>query len=215
MKTQREQSARAPGRGLDFRLSMWALAFGCCIGWGCFIMPGTVFLPYAGPAGTAIAMALGAAAMVLIAVNYHVLILRFPDNGGAFAFTKRLFGYDHGFLCGWYLWLSYAALLWANAAAFILILRQALGNALAFGFLYRVAGYDVYFGEVLAAVGILLLFGVASMYAGGLQRVLHTVLALGLLGGVAACFLLALAKGGADNPVPAFSAARVPGVGIL
>ena len=37
---------------------VWAIAFGCAVGWGAFVMPGTTFLPVAGPLGTLIAMAL-------------------------------------------------------------------------------------------------------------------------------------------------------------
>ena len=37
-------------------LTLWALAFGCCIGWGSFIIPGTTFLPMAGTAGTTVAI---------------------------------------------------------------------------------------------------------------------------------------------------------------
>jgi hypothetical protein len=32
-------------------LGVWALAFGCAVGWGAFVMPGTTFLPIAGPWG--------------------------------------------------------------------------------------------------------------------------------------------------------------------
>ena len=38
-------------------LDVWAIAFGCTVGWGAFMMPGTTFLPVAGPLGTVIAMA--------------------------------------------------------------------------------------------------------------------------------------------------------------
>ena len=37
------------------RLDVWAIAFGCIVGWGAFVMPGTTFLPLAGPMGTIIA----------------------------------------------------------------------------------------------------------------------------------------------------------------
>ena len=33
-------------------LAAWALAFGCSVGWGAFVMPGTVFLPNAGSLGS-------------------------------------------------------------------------------------------------------------------------------------------------------------------
>ena len=33
-------------------LDVWAIAFGCTIGWGAFMMPGSTFLPVAGPLGS-------------------------------------------------------------------------------------------------------------------------------------------------------------------
>ncbi len=39
-------------------MHVWAIAFGCIIGWGSFINPGKKFLPNSGVAGTAIAMVL-------------------------------------------------------------------------------------------------------------------------------------------------------------
>ena len=50
-------------------MSVWAIAFGCIIGWGSFINPGKKFLPNSGVAGTAIAMVLGALVMVIIAFS--------------------------------------------------------------------------------------------------------------------------------------------------
>ena len=40
-------------------LGAWALAFGCSVGWGAFVMPGTTFLPIAGPVGTVIGVGIG------------------------------------------------------------------------------------------------------------------------------------------------------------
>ena len=197
------------------RFSIWALAFGCCIGWGCFVMPGSTFLPAAGPLGTAVAMTIGAAVMILIAGNYHYMINRYPDNGGSFTFTKKLFGYDHGFFCGWFLWIAYVSLIWANATAFILIFRQVLGDFFAVGFHYQIAGYDVYFGEVLVTIGILLLFGFISIYAKRIERIVHTVLAVILLLGVVSCFLLVLAKRGVSGMTPAFSSTTSVGAGVF
>jgi amino acid transporter len=76
-------------------LGAWALAFGCAVGWGAFVMPGNVFLLKAGPLGTSVGMAVGALIMLLIGVNYHFMMNRFPDAGGAFAFTKNVLGYLH------------------------------------------------------------------------------------------------------------------------
>ena len=41
-------------------INIWALSFGCAVGWGAFVMPGTTFLPMAGPLGTALGMTVGA-----------------------------------------------------------------------------------------------------------------------------------------------------------
>ncbi len=42
----------------------WALAFGCSVGWGSFVMPGNTFLPLAGPVGSAGCLGLGAGVML-------------------------------------------------------------------------------------------------------------------------------------------------------
>ncbi len=38
-------------------LDAWAIAFGCIVGWGAFVMPGTTFLPVAGPFGMQVHLA--------------------------------------------------------------------------------------------------------------------------------------------------------------
>ena len=40
-------------------IDVWAMAFGCMVGWGVFAMPGTTFLPVAGPLGTMLSMLIG------------------------------------------------------------------------------------------------------------------------------------------------------------
>jgi len=171
-------------------LGAWALAFGCAVGWGAFIMPGGTFLPIAGPVGTAIGIGLGAMVMLLLAVNYHYLINRFGGRGGAYTYTKECFGYDHGFLSAWFLVLTYIAIIWANATALPLVARTLLGSAFQFGFHYEVAGYHVFLGEILLAVGALALAAFVS-----LQRKVaewtQIVAAVALFGGIVICFVAA------------------------
>ena len=52
-------------------LAVIALSFGYAVGWGAFVMPGTTFLPSAGPLGTLIGFAIGTMAVVVLAFNYH------------------------------------------------------------------------------------------------------------------------------------------------
>ena len=100
-----------------------SLAFGCAVGWGAFVMPGTTFLPVAGPLGTLIGLGIGAAVMFLVGRNYHYLIQKFPEAGGAYGYVKKVCGGDHGFICGWFLILTYVAIAWANATALALVGR--------------------------------------------------------------------------------------------
>ena len=60
------------GKSLDrylSRLDVWAMAIGIMIGWGAFVMPGTTFLPIAGPLGTILAIAAGTLIMLLITIS--------------------------------------------------------------------------------------------------------------------------------------------------
>ena len=140
-------------------LSAWAMSFGCAVGWGAFVMPGTTFLPVAGPLGTLIGLAVGAAVMFLVGRNYHYLIQHFPEAGGAYGYVKRVCGHDHGYICGWFLILTYIAIAWANATALALIGRNLLGGMFSFGFKYHIAGYDVYAGEILLSAFAVLVIG--------------------------------------------------------
>lgn len=86
-------------------------------------MPGTTFLPIAGPAGTVIAMVLGAAIMLIIGLNYYTLMHHYPGTGGVYAYTKATLGRDHAFLSSWFLCLSYLSLIPQNATVFSVMCR--------------------------------------------------------------------------------------------
>ena len=187
-------------------LGIWALSFGCSVGWGSFVMPGTTFLPIAGPVGTAIGMAVGAVIMLIIGRNYYYLMKRYPDAGGAYSYAKHILGFDHGFLCGWFLILAYIVIVWANLTALALIGRNLLGTTFQFGFHYQLAGYDIYFGEILASLGVLAACGFFCIVRKRVAVGVQILMALILIGGILICFSVAVAKnGGASITQPAFS----------
>ena len=64
-----EKTVRTDNKQYLGGFEAWALAFGCSVGWGAFVMPGTTFLPLAGPVGTVVAMAVGAIIMIIIRVD--------------------------------------------------------------------------------------------------------------------------------------------------
>ena len=165
-------------------LNVWSLAFGCVIGWSAYVMPGIVFLPSAGPLGTLLAMEAAALIMLIIAYNYSYMIEKFPMTGGEFIYAKKAFGGHHGFICAWFLSLSYLSVIPLNATALNLIMRTVFDDAFKFGFHYTVAGYDVYFGEMLLATGSLIFFMLVNSQGVHITGKLQTFLVMILLGGI-------------------------------
>ena len=163
-------------------MHVWAIAFGCVIGWGSFINPGTKFLPNSGVAGTAIAMVLGALVMIIIAASYAYMVPKYPKAGGEFTFAKACFGKKAAYLCGWFLVAAYLTNVPMNSTAIGLIVDGIDGSAdiLKFGFHYKVAGFEIYMGEMILAMAILLLFGYLNILgvqkAGFIQTILSSLL---------------------------------------
>lgn len=187
-------------------LSVWALSFGCAVGWGAFVMPGTTFLPKAGPMGTVIGMIVGAIVMYFIGMNYCYLMNKYPDSGGTLTYTIKTFGYDHGFLSSWFLILVYVAIMWANASALPLIGRNLLGNTFQFGFHYQILGYDVYMGEVLLSLAAIIIVGIICMKGRNVAVGLQVLFALLLFAGIIICSIIVFGKGNLSTSFsPAFS----------
>ena len=136
-------------------ISVWALAFGCIIGWGAFMMPGTTFLPTAGTLGTTIAMMIGALIMVAIAFSYSYMVAIHPRAGGEVNYARECFGDRHAYFCGWFLALAYLANVPMNCTALGLMTRKLFSGVFQFGRLYKVAGYDIWLGEVLLSLAVL------------------------------------------------------------
>ena len=163
-------------------MHVWAIAFGCVIGWGSFINPGKKFLPNSGVAGTAIAMVLGALVMIVIAFSYAYMVPKYPSAGGEFSFAKNCFGKRMAFLCGWFLVVAYLTNVPMNSTAIGLIVDGLDGTAdcLKFGFHYSIAGFEIYAGEMLLSMLILVLFGwlnvIGVKKAGIVQTVLSSLL---------------------------------------
>jgi len=188
-------------------LSAWGLSFGFAVGWGAFVMPGAEFLPSAGPLGTAIGVAVGALAMAVIGWNYHRMASTDPGPGGAYAYARRAFGADYGYLTAWSLSLAYMAILWANATALVLLVRYMFGDILQFGWHDTLAGFDIYLGEVLLSVAVMVVAGGVCLWRKRLAGRVQAALAAFMLVGVSVCFFFVLSRhqGGLAAMAPAFA----------
>ncbi|MBO4468586.1 MAG: APC family permease, partial [Clostridia bacterium] len=194
--------------GLKRQLSpmhVWAIAFGCIIGWGSFINPGKKFLPNSGVAGTAIAMLLGALVMVIIAFSYAYMVPKFPKAGGEFTFAKNCYGKIPAYICGWFLVAAYLTNVPMNSTAIGLIVEKLGFSVLKHGFSYRIAGFEVHFAEIIFAMCILILFGILNIIgvkkAGIVQTVLASLLAICAFTLCIAALISAKAKGINMTPV--------------
>ncbi len=197
-------------------LAVWAFAFGSAVGWGSFVMPGTTFLPVAGPWGSVIGLFVGMGLMMVIGWIYCSFMKRYPNAGGSYTFASKVLGGDHGFLCAWMLLLTYAAIVWANSTALSLILRCLFGDFFCFGFSYDIAGYTVYMGELLLSTGVLALACLICILGRRVTSFVQTLCALLLFGGVAVCFAaVVLHRGGLGGIAPAFSQNDDPAVQVL
>lgn len=173
-------------------LNVWAIAFGCIIGWGSFINPGKKFLPNSGVGGTAIAMALGTLVMIIIAFSYAYMVPKYPKAGGEFTFTKESFGKIPAYACGWFLVAAYLTNVPMNSTAIGLIVDGIFGPVLKWGFHYTIAGFEVWLGEILVACAILLLFGILNVVGVKKASIVQTVLASLLIISVFTLFIAAL-----------------------
>ena len=136
---------------------VWAIAYGSCIGWGAFILPGD-WIKQSGPIASSIGIVIGALLMILIAVSYGALVEKFPVSGGAFAFSFLSFGRYVSFFSSWFLTFGYVCVVALNATAFSLLIKFLLPNVLNNGKLYTVAGWDVYITEIVIATVLLIVF---------------------------------------------------------
>ena len=139
-------------------LQVGSLALGCVIGFGCFILPGD-FLETAGPFGAAAGIGLGALAMIVIARSYGRMVRTFPVAGAEFAYAYRVAGRRHAVICGWLLTLGYLSIVPLNATALAVLGKFVAPELFSRGYLYTVAGFDVFAGEVTLAAFAVVLVG--------------------------------------------------------
>lgn len=145
------------------KLDVFSVALGSIIGWGAFMLPGNKFLGEAGIINTAIGLILGALAIIIIEKSYERMLSNHDDNGGEFSYIYNEMGEMHGFNLGWFLSLAYLSIIPLNATAFPLVVNKILNDSLKFGYLYDIAGYEVYFGEILISSLIIIFFAIINI----------------------------------------------------
>lgn len=189
-------------------IDVWGLALGAIIGWGCFVLPGTTFLPKAGPAGTAAGMLIGALLIIVIAISYGYLIRTFPLSGGEFVYTKEAIGKRNAFVCGWAMILAYWSLIPLNSTALALISRYLFPGIIQQGFLYEIAGWEVYAGEVILASAAIIIMALINIRGIKQAAWMQTAIALTLVGCILVITFLVFSIADWSNLSPGFPEGR-------
>ena len=188
-------------------LGAFALSIGTAIGWGSFVIIGSSYVKQAGPLGSIIALVVGMLIMVVVAYNYHYMMNKYQDGGGIYSFAKHTIGNDHAFLIAWFLFITYSAILWANASSFALFARYIFGDTFQFGFHYALGGYDIWLGEILLSSFFACLFGGLCLLNKRITTRVQIGLALIFIAIIIGGFIVAFVmhKGGIQSYKPDFS----------
>ncbi|TWI54867.1 amino acid permease [Pseudomonas duriflava] len=132
------------------RKEVLALAFGAMIGWGWIVMTGE-WIRSAGSLGSILAFLIGGLAIILIGLTYAELAAAMPQAGGEHSYSYRALGHFSSFICTWAIVLGYISVVAFEAVALPTVVDN-LFPGYQVGFLWNVAGWDVYASWV--AVGM-------------------------------------------------------------
>lgn len=97
-----------------------------------------------------------------IGYSYSYMIAKFPVAGGEFAYAYKGFGRTASYICGWMLSLGYLSIVALNATALPVLASYIFPGVFNRGYLYTIAGYDVYMGEVGLSLFFIILFGIMN-----------------------------------------------------
>lgn len=179
-----------------------ALAFGAMIGWGWVVLTGE-WIRMAGMLGSIIAFILGGIMVLFVGLTYAELTSAMPKCGGEHVFSHRALGENASFVCTWAIILGYVSVVAFEAVAFPTVLEYLFSSYLK-GYMYTIAGYDVYLSWVLIGaissivITIVNYFGVkTAAFLQGVVTFLIACIGIALFGG-------SLFQGNMENIKPLF-----------
>lgn len=201
MAKERTELQKTMGPG-----AIWAVAVGSIIGWGCFIQGATWTNRAGGPLPLFLGFLVGGLLMIVVGYSYSYMIAKFPVAGGEFAYAYKGYGRTASYICGWMLSLGYVSIVALNATALPLLASYIFPGVFNKGYMYTIAGYDVYAGEVALSVFFIVAFGIMNYV--GAKVVGNTQLAMVLIlcGAVILCVIGTFITGNFDahNLTPAY-----------
>ena len=161
------------------RREVLALAFGAMIGWSWVVLSGT-WIFSAGTVGAILAFLFGGLVMLIIGLTYAELASALPFAGGEHVYSHRALGAGASFICTWAIILGYVSVATFEAVALPTVL-DSLIPGLDKGFLWQIAGWNVYFTWVLTGVAGTLAMTILNVRGVRMTAIVQSVVVLVIL----------------------------------
>jgi len=182
------------------RREVISLAFGAMIGWSWVALAGT-WLESAGSIGAILAFLIGGVVIAFIGMTYAELASAMPQVGGEHTYSLRAMGPAASFVCTWSIIFGYFSVVAFEVVALPTVTEYLFPN-FKMGFLWTVAGYDVYLSWVLVGVAGSLVMTWINVIGIRTAAVLQTVVTVVILLAGALVVSGALFNGSAANMQP-------------
>ena len=196
-------------------LNAWdilVIAFGAMIGWGWVVSTGG-WIEKGGVIGAALGFAIGGIMIFFVGMTYAELTAAMPQCGGEHVFSYRAMGATGSFICTWMIVLGYVSVACFEACAFPTIITYLWPGFLK-GYMYTVAGFDIYASWLITAIVIAFLIMMINIIGAKTAAILQTVLTC-IIGGAGILLIVAsVINGTVDNLDRQIFAGTTAGVNI-
>ena len=173
------------------------IAFGAMIGWGWVVSSGG-WIQKGGVLGAALGFVLGGIMIFFVGLTYAELTAAMPQCGGEHVFSYRAMGSNGSFICTWAIVLGYVGVTCFEACAFPTILTYLWPGFLK-GYLYTVAGFDIYASWLIVAIIVAFLIMIINIFGAKTAAILQTILTI-IIGGAGILLIVAsVINGSVDN----------------
>ena len=196
-------------------LNAWdilVIAFGAMIGWGWVVSTGG-WIEKGGVIGAALGFAIGGIMIFFVGLTYAELTAAMPQCGGEHVFSYRAMGATGSFICTWMIVLGYVSVACFEACTFPTIITYLWPGFLK-GYMYTVAGFDIYASWLITAIVIAFLIMLINIIGAKTAAILQTVLTC-IIGGAGILLIVAsVINGTVDNLDGQIFAGTTAGVNI-
>jgi amino acid transporter len=159
---------------------IFVIAFGAMIGWGWVVNTG-IWIESAGALGAALAFLIGGIMVLFVGLTYAELTAAMPQCGGEHVFSYKAMGPTGSFICTWAIILGYVSVVAFEACAFPTVIQYLSPDFLK-GYMYTVAGFDIYASWVAVGVVTAIIITAINILGAKTAAKLQTILTVLIAG---------------------------------